>query len=289
MWVSINMGYEYTVVKQIPVVLDNMKEGQVLKYPVPKYMTVRFRGTGWLLAGIYLSSNMKYYIDVSSITKRDYIITSRDLPEHVKLPASIQTEDAKPDSLVLALDEYREKRVPVVPRLTVDYRDGYSQIGSASVQPESVVISGAANLIDSINEWQLVHQKFEDQHGPIDEEIPLEEPSTFSIELNPPSARLRMDIEHVAERTIQGVPVTAMAVPPSREVIFIPPKMDIIVRGGIDQLGKLTTGDFQATVEFPLLVQDSSGVIEPTLSAPREIKVIRKTPERFQFVIRKKL
>ncbi|MFI5251432.1 MAG: hypothetical protein ACHQQQ_03275 [Bacteroidota bacterium] len=289
MWIALNMGYDYIVVKYIPVVLENVKEGKVLKYPVPKSMTVRFRGNGWQLASIYLSPNVKYYIDAQSLTDKPYIITGKDLPEHVKLPLAVQTLDVIPESLLLALDDYSEKRVPVVSRIVVACRDGYGQVGAVNIIPESVVISGSQFMIAGVKEWSTIHRRFDDRHTALNEDIPLDTPPTYSVEVLPAAVHYYADIEHFAEKTFSGIPLSAMAVPSNREVIFIPPKMDIIVRGGIEQLAKLTNDDFQASVDYNAIVQDSSGVASPALNSPQMVQVIRKIPEQFQFIIRKKL
>jgi YbbR domain-containing protein len=289
MWISINMGYEYTVVKYVPVVVENLKEGHVLKYPVPKFMTVRFKGTGWQLASVYLSPNVKYYIDAQTLTAKRYIVTGKDLPEHVKLPLAVQALEVIPDSLALAVDEYSEKRVPVISRISIVCMDGYGQVGPIHVTPESVVVSGSRVMIDGITEWSTLRRRFDKQRTPINEDVPVEESPTFSVEVFPQTIHYQVDIEHFAEKTFSGIPLNTLGVPPNREIIFIPPKMDIIVRGGIDQLAKLTNDDFLATVDYNTIVRDSSGVVVPALNSPQMVQVIRKAPEQFQFIIRKKL
>ena len=289
MWLSINMGYEYTVVKYVPVVLENMKEDHVLKYPVPKVISVRFKGNGWQLAGIYLSPSVKYYIDVRSLSANPYLVTGKDLPEHVKLPLSVQTLEVIPDTLILAIDEYSEKRVPVVPHVLIDCKEGFGQVGAIHITPESVTVSGSRYMIDGITEWATVHRRYDNQHSAINEDIPVGEPATYSIDVYPSAIHYAVDIEHFAEKTFSGIPLVAIASPASREVIFIPPKMDIIVRGGIDQLAKLSNNDFQATVDYNAIVQDSTGTTIPVFNSPQTVKVIRKIPEQFQFIIRKKL
>lgn len=289
MWISINMGYEYTVVKYVPVVLENMREEQTLKYPVPKTLTVRFRGTGWQLANIYLSPNVKYYIDGQSLTTREFTVTAKDLPEHVKLPLSVQTLDVSPDTMTLALDDYLEKRVPIESSISINPKDGFGQVGAVRITPESVVVSGGKTMLEAIDHWQTERRRYDNQRSAIDEDVPLEDPLYYSIDIYPQSVRVQADIQHFAEKTFSGVPLSTAAVPSNREVIFIPPKMDVIVRGGIDQLSKLSNNDFQATVDYSALMADSSGIAVPVLSAPQTIKVIRRMPEQFQFIIRKKL
>jgi len=84
-------------------------------------------------------------------------------------------------------------------------------------------------------------------------------------------------------------PVTVVAAPPNKEVIFIPPRLDIIARGGIDQLAKITPESFQATIDYRALVEDSANAIYPALQGPAGVKVVSRKPERFQFIIRSRL
>ena len=288
-WVSVNMRDDYTVVRSMPVVLENLKEGKALKYPVPKTMSVRFHGNGWLLAGLYLLPDVKYFIDLSTVGPEGFMITARDLMDHIKLPVVIQPVDVKPETLLLALDEYREKRVPIVPHFSFEYHEGYGQVGQMRLLPESIVIAGSENIIDRINAWPTIYKKFEDIHSSIDMDIPLEEPVNYSAEVYVRSTRLTVNVQPFAEKTFSGIPIVAVASPPNREVIFIPPKLDIILRGGIEQLAKLSLDDFHATVNYQSLVQDSAEIVVPILTVPNEVKMVSRKPERVQFIIRKRL
>lgn len=289
MWVSVNMGYEYTIVKHIPVVIENLKEGKALKLPVPKTVTVRFKGHGWLLAGLYFLPDIKYFIDVSSLNSEHFIITAQDLPEHVKLPVAVQPLDVKPETLILALDEYKEKRVPIISHLFLDFHEGYGQVGQVHLMPESVLIGGAKEAVEQVKEWPTAYQKFANVSNSIDAEILLDEPPNYSIEVFRKGVHISVNVQPFAEKTFTGITVEATAIPSNREVIFIPPKIDVIVRGGIDQLAKLSNADFQAMVDYQTLLQDSSGIVVPILASPGGVKVVNRKPERFQFYIRKRL
>src|SRR5260370_41408849 len=100
---------------------------------------------------------------------------------------------------------------------------------------------------------------------------------------------LRINIQPFAEKTLPGIRVTASGVPQGKEVIFIPSRIDLIIRGGIEQLARVTGTDFQAIVEFRRLVEDSAGTVVPGITAPPDVKVISRKPDRFQFIIRKRL
>jgi YbbR domain-containing protein len=288
-WFSVNLRSEFTVVQRIPVVLANVKAGKALKYPVPKNITVHFRGTGWALAALLLSPDVTYYIDGSTLGPDNFTVTGRDLLEHIKLPVSLQVVEVKPETLLLALDEYIEKRVPVLPNISTDYREGYGQVGSIRVLPESVRIGGTRKIIESVTEWPTAYRKLENLRSSVDIELPLEDPPNYSIELFRMDVRLRINVQPFAEKTLAGIRVTASGVPPGKEVIFIPSRIDLIVRGGIEQLARVSGSDFQATIEFRSLVEDSAGTVVPGITAPPDVKVISRKPDRFQFIIRKRL
>lgn len=289
MWLSINLGHEYTITRQIPVVLENMKDGTALRYPVPKSVSVRFKGLGWQLAVLSISPDVKYYIDVSTLTKEGFSITQENLPEHVKLPIAALAVDVKPETLQLGLDIYKEKRVPLLPQIALLYHEGFGQVGPLSLRPESVVVAGAKTIVDTISEWHTSYKRYDDRRAAIEEDISVEESNSYDIEVYPSSTRLHVDIQPFAEKTIAGIPVVALSAPLNREVIFIPPKMDVTVRGGIDQLAALTLSDFRVAIDFSFLLEDSIGIIQPQLHSPEGIRVLKKSPERFQFLIRKRL
>lgn len=287
-WISVNMRYEYTISRTLPVVLENVPEGKTLKYPIPKQISVRFLGNGWVLAALYLSSDVKYFIDLSTLGESPFFITGRDLLEHVKLPVAAQVLDVKPESLQLAFDEYIEKRVPVVSHLTFSYHDGYGAGGLLRFEPESVTIGGAQNQITRITGWPTIYRKYDDLRSPLHVQVPLEPSMNYSIEIPENPIRVSLNVQAFAERGFTSVPVTVSGIPPKREVLLIPPTLSIIVRGPIDQLARLNPGQFHASLSFMDLAADTTGYIVPTLETRPEIRIVRRSPERVQFIIRKR-
>jgi len=288
-WISINMADEYTIVRHIPVVLENMRQGHALRHPVPKTIDVWFRGHGWQLATLYASPDVRYFIDLSSVGTENFVVTRRDLLEHIKLPVSLQPIDVKPDTLILALDEYREKRLPVIPHIVLDFHDGYGQVGAVKIHPDSVTIGGSLHLLENVAGWPTIYRKLNDLRASVDEEVSLEEPATYSLQPFTRSVRVQVGIQPFAEKVFTSIPVSVTGTLTNREVIVIPPKMDLIVRGGIEQLAKLTNADFKAAIEFTKLLRDSTDYVIPAISSPPDVKIVGRKPERFQFIIRKRL
>lgn len=288
-WVSVNLREEYTIIKHFPVVLENLKYGKALKYPFPKTINVRFKGSGWALAGLYLTPDLVYTIDLSTVGSEDFIITAQDLADHIKLPVSIQPSDVDPDSMVLALEDYKEKRIPIMLNSNITYKTGFGPVGIVHIIPDSVTVGGSKPIIESITSWPTVYQKFDELNSPVNTDVNLEEPSNHSVRLLTSSVRVQLEVQPFAEKIFTGIQLVAASVPANREVIFIPPKIDLVVRGGIDQLAKLSNNDFHAVTNYQDLTADSSETVIPLLNVPPDVKVVSKKPEKFQYIIRKKL
>lgn len=288
-WISVNMQNEYSIVKSVPVVFENQREGKAFCFPVPKMMSVRLRGRGWVIAGLFFSPDVKYFINLASVGKDPLTITGRDVQDHVTLPLDVRVVDVKPETLRVALDDYYEKRVPVVPRIVLDFREGYGQVGPVRVEPESVTIGGTLDYLRDISVWSTAYKRYTEVRTPIDEEISLEELPSYGVTVRDQTVRIRVDVEPFAEKLFSAIPVEVTGVPPGREVIFIPPRFDLIVRGGIEQLSGLTAENFRGTVNYRDLETDSTGYIVPVLSIPDGVRAVDRKPERFQFIIRKRL
>lgn len=217
------------------------------------------------------------------------MITARDVQDHVTLPVDVQVVDVKPETLHIALDDYYEKRVPVIPRIVLNFREGYGQVGPVRTVPDSVTIGGTLEYIRDISSWSTAFRRFTEVRAPIDEVVSLEDLPSYGVSVAAKSVRMKVDVEPFAEKLFPGIPLAVTGVPAGMEVIFIPPRLDLIVRGGIEQLSALAPESFGATVSYSALERDTSGTIVPVLSIPDGVKAVGKNPERFQFIIRRRL
>lgn len=289
LWISVNMQSEYSIVKSVPVVFEEMKEGKAFRFPIPRVMSIRVRGSGWVVARLFLSPDVKYYINLATVTETPVIVTAREALNHVTLPPDLTVVDVKPDTLMVALSDYYEKRVPVSARIVLGFRDGYGQVGPVRVEPESVTIGGTLAWLEGIRSWNTEFRKHSDIRAPIAEDVPLEPQRSYSVSVSLTSVRVSVNVEPFAEKVFPGIPVTVTSLPFGREVIFIPPRIDLVVRGGIEQLAAIPPDRFSAVVDYSELEADSTGSVIPSLKIPEGVRVVERKPQRFQFIIRKRL
>jgi YbbR domain-containing protein len=287
LWLSVNMGYEYQSVISVPLVLDNIKPNRALARPLPSSINVKVRTSGWQLVGLSFVPEIPYVLDVGDISNRYNFATSKDITERLKLPQGIRTIDIKPETVAVVLDEKIKKTVPVEPLVRMSFRDGYGVVGDVRTMPDSVTLTGAKSLLDKIYQWQTERLEFSDLKSGVNTRVAVSDTFAFGITPTPSFVSLQFDVQPTAEKSFKGIPVEVNQVPGNRVVVLIPPRVDIIIRGGVEQIAAVEQKDFSAYIDYKSILLDTTGSLQAVVTTPRNIKVVKQQPERLQYVVRK--
>ena len=287
LWLSINMGYEYQTVVSIPMVIENIKPNRALAKPLPPAVNVKIHASGWQLFGLYFVPDVRYILDVSDISNRYNFVANKDVTERMKLPQGIRTVEIKPDTIVVVLDDKIKKIVPVEPVVTMNFREGYGVVGEIKSIPDSITLTGAKDLLDKIERWQTDPLEFSNLKSDVNVRVGVSDTMSFGITPFPAAVSVQIDVQPIAEKSFKGIPVEVNQVPGNRLVVLIPPKIDIIVRGGIEQVAAVEQKDFSSYIDYKTILLDTTGSIQPIVTTPRNIKIVRQYPEQLQYVVRK--
>lgn len=289
LWASVSMTYEYTTSVSLPVQLKNLPTQLALKKSLPKSVTMKLKGTGWHLLKYTITGEKIFLIDASYSSKNSIIYTDYFISDYYLLPPEITLMDSSPDSIALDIDVSSEKKVKVITDVDLEFSDGYGQIGVPSILPDSVVIRGAKSILDTLNEWRTEKNKFVEISKALTATLKLTEPLQYILSLDKNEINYSIDVQPFAEKTFAGINIEIRLLPPNREVILIPPKFDLIIRGSIDMLADFSSEKIQAYIDYQNLLADSTGYIQPEITIPHSLQIVRKQPEQFQYIIRKRL
>ncbi|HTR81360.1 MAG TPA: CdaR family protein [Bacteroidota bacterium] len=287
MWLSINLSYEYQTVISVPLALENIKPNRALARPVPASLAVKVHTSGWELLGLYFVPNVRYVLDVADVTNKFNFITNKDVMERLKIPQSIHPVEIKPDTVIIVLDEKIKKIVPVEPEVQMSFRDGYDIVGEIKTTPDSVTLTGAKAILDKVEQWQTKPLVFSNLRSDVNTRVAVTDSLEYGVTPFPAAVDLQFAVQPTAEKTFKGISVEVDQVPNNRLVVLIPPKIDVIVRGGIGQLATVDRKDLSSYIDYRTILLDTTGSIEPVVTTPKNIRVVKKDPERLQYVVRK--
>lgn len=286
-WVSINLGNQFQTSIEVPVRIENLREDQAIAIPLPSTVRFKIQGTGWQLLNTVLSPNLHYTIDFKTLSRKDVLYTYKELNERVNIPGSIHIFETSPETVLVRLDEKTTKRVPLTATMNVSFRDGFGLVGKIRTTPDSVVLSGARSLLNTIHLWKTNFVELNDINAPVKINIALSDSLQFEISRSITTTSLSFDVQPIAEKTISDVPIEIVQVPENRNVVLIPPKISIIVRSGVNNIAPLSEKDFYAFVDYKWILLDTSGTVQPNITGPENVVIVQQNPVRIQYVVRK--
>lgn len=289
LWFSVNLRESYQITLDAPLTILGVPDGMAIRSAVPESIQLKFRGDGWRLAALMIGSVPHLHIPLSSLSAYTPIISINDVLDRIALGRGIQLIDINPDTVVILLDRKGEKRVPVIPDVTLTFRDGYGMVGPVSVSPDSVTISGANAVLEEIASWRTAAVQFDDLKNPLEEEVSMARNGVHLLECLPTAVKIKVSVQPFAEKVFSGLPVSIHALPPNRDVIFIPPKVEIVARGGIRQLAGVLPEHFLVSVDYASIINDTTGYIVPGVTSPQGVQVVARRPEKLQYIVRKRL
>lgn len=288
-WFSVAISDEYQVTVQAPLRIDQVPTGRAISSSIPPVITLKLHGNGWQMATALWTSDLTLKFPAQAFTGGKRIITLVDVAEQLSSKIGVQLISMSPESVYVAFGREAAKTVPVTLDCELAFRDGYGQVGQTTVLPDSVTILGAEDVLQTIDRWNTVHEIFDNLRAPLEADLALAAPGSRLVQLSAKQVHITVDVEPFAEKTVSGLMVEVRSVEPSREVILIPPKIDVVIRGGIRQLSTISAEDFHVSVDYRAVVADSSGYVDADIVAPPGVQVVARKPDHLQYVVRRRL
>ncbi|MCU0373289.1 MAG: CdaR family protein [Ignavibacteria bacterium] len=287
LWLYVNLNLNYTYVISVPL---NVKAGktQGVSSELPANLEVTLRGKGWGILKIITSGNIEYNLDLSSYKKDSRIDLAQNMSESVILPSDVSVQTVNPGFIDVSFDNIITKMIKVKNNTSVVSRDGYTAVGSVKVEPDSVKITGAYSVLSKIKYVQTEYMVFSDVSASFSRIVKITDTLGSRVSLDPREVKVSYRIELSAEKTLQDIIVSVYDVPEDKEVLIIPPKINLTVRGGVEELSRLTVSDIKVGVDFKKIESDEKGFVEPYIELSDIFTLITVEPQKFQYIIKKK-
>jgi len=291
LWAYVRLSAAYEADVDLPIKLTAPK-GFALASGLPERLHTRVRGAGWQIMLMNFSKNANFHFDLSQrALSPEALVTLRsdEISNDAVLPSELRVLKVEPDSLQLQFGKVLEKKVAIEPRLDVIPARGYMIAGEPQVNPRFVVVVGAESVLDSLTAIPTQTISVQDAREDIDRSMTIGDSLENFITIpSAPKIAVHVDVQAIGERKIVGVPVTIEALPPQFDLIFIPGTVNITVRGGVDDIGKLQQSAVHARVVYDPIVFDTARFIAPKVDVPKGMSYLFSEPQSLRFILRRK-
>ena len=258
-WFFIKSEDSYLVTQKIPLVARNLQEQKTYKEEVPDYIFVTMKGSGrsfiWLTFFENFYDDYKAILDLSSIADEynfDLNNYYRDNPTKIVLPTSLDLEFIEvvsPRNIVINLDQYLVKKVPIKSQFLVSTEAGYVQVGSPLFSPDSISIGGPQEVVKNIEFVNTKNDTFFKLNASVKNEFPIINPNKL-VDFDPKKVEGYINIQPISETIVTSIPVNLINKPNDVEVFVNPSTVSLTIIGGLDQVANTLPEDILVTIDF---------------------------------------
>lgn len=281
-WFYVVTDNYFEVTIPVPLQLVNFPEGYILANEIPSTVKVLFRGSGKSLLSFYYRDKSieldLYQMRQSAIFRLGIGMINGMSPGVNIAPLRI----VEPDSVLVKLDQYAVRQVPVLANIELDVIDGYTQVGNLHLEPDSVQIQGPKAVVDKIDFIETESKSCKKLARFVEGRVDLLPPESKMVQFKTSQVRYAADIQRIGERYISGIPVQVLHTPKGAHVSVVPSTLSLKLQGGVSLLAELKKEDITASIDYNSRYRYHGRGIPANIKLPNEITFSDVHPKFFE-------
>lgn len=286
-WASTKLSKEYQLVQPFTLVWEEIPKGVVLN-DKPSQIKVTLNASGVEILWYRLFKNKL------SISLKDVDFTPEDrilnMEEHFfniqqQLFGGTQLLQISPSLFPLQYSKMALKKLPVLTNLDINFRPGYLGEERLQITPDSVVVRGPKNILDTLVHINTEEFKLLDVHENINQQIELEsiEELVFEVE----SIQLFWPVLPYSEKSLI-IPIKVVNIPVGVKVKLFPPEANLRATLPLSLLNAVQSSDFSLVVDYENIREGQADAMELKLKKqPPSVKKVIWEPLSVNYLIRR--
>lgn len=294
-WFLNALSKTYTVTITAPVTYVNFPENKTLANTPPEKFELKIKAHGFTILRHRLSFFfMPLEFNVNEMTsnrmnesrRNSFAFPSRQFLSELSylLANDMEILSMSPDTLFFKFDKLSQKRVKVQPRLKVNLRKQYQISGDTQCKPDSVTVSGAHSVIDTLRVAYTEPVKINDASQTIQTEIAITPYN--EVYFDPRNIELTIPIEEYTEAQ-QVAPVAMIDQPADVKVKLFPQKVKVTFQVGLSRFSEIKPEDFKLFVSYTDIKDGKPRLKVSAESVPAYLYSLKFTPEELEYLIEK--
>ena len=155
--------------------------------------------------------------------------------------------------------------------------------------PNTIAVVGAEQILDSLKAIPTQSALVRNARENVDRTLPLTDSlDNFIAYQSASQVGVHVAIEAVGEKRVANLPVTIQGLPPQYDLVLIPSTISVTLRGGVDELAKLSPHSIHASVMFDPATLDTASTMVPAVETAPGITYLFSEPASLRFILRKR-
>lgn len=256
LWFIVNLSRDFNVTIEVPIVLSNLPSDVTVSSDIPETASVVLTGEGWNLISVY-TNPPRLLVNAES----DDVNLAEQLRSQVGVFSNLNIVQVRPTQLYIQRENRVTRNLPVRNRINIQLADQFGMLSDPILSPDSVTVTGAESVIDSLEYWDTAETEFSNINESVNRIVQLQ--SMSGVTLEPSTVVLSMEVAEFTEAEIR-VPVRTRNLPSGRAVSYNPSSIMVRYDVPLQQFSEVQgVRLFNAYVDYSLIEEDDLGTIAP--------------------------
>jgi len=259
LWFIVNMGRDYTMTMELPIMITNLPDDIALSTEVPDNASVSVSGEGWSLFNLYINPPR-----VTLNVEAQQINMFEQVRSQIGSMSDLSVMQVDPMFLEIETEMRVSKKVPVESQIEIITENQFGVLGPAQITPDSITVTGPASRVEEVTVWNTADTEVNDVRSDLEMTVDLQAPGS-GITITPSTVTFRAEIAEFTEAEVR-IPVRSRGLPSGRAVTFSPSSILVKYDVPLEYFNEVQSiRPFVAFVDFERLQQDTTGLITPEL------------------------
>ncbi len=285
LWFYIVSDNVFNYTFDVPVRIKNKPEGWVLAETIPSKVKVRFKGKGKHFLSFQYDEKF-IELDLMKRTQTSRFKIKSEMIKGINSDLDIKPlSDISPDTIVVQLDRFMRKKVPIHSKLEINELNGYTQVGEVKFVIDSITISGPRLKVNQISNVYTDHVIYDRVVKDLSGKVKIEPSKYNTVTYSVNTVHFKVDIQRIGEVIFDRIPVRLTNVPNGIKVKVVPSTLSLKLQGGVDILNSIEEKDISALIDFSTRFRYKRDEIPATIQVPDYINFTDVKPHYFELVV----
>jgi len=284
LWVYVSLSAVFVTTVKVPVHFTNLPINYTVINASINEVELQVKGRGWELAKLIWGTEVNFDISIHRRIGHRKNDISDLIDANAWLTSSFQVLEITPSQIEYDVEKIVSKRVSLIKNFKLEFKPGYGPSSEVKINPETVEIYGPSTLLQNMDSIRTEYKEILNIADNVKINLKIESPEGISTASK--RCTIEFEVQKIVEKTFENLIVETRNVPSSKELILYPGKINVVLRGGINKLGRLTNDSIKAYVDYWSALREESGTIQPVIEVPAFTTLVSTIPNKLEYIIK---
>lgn len=287
-WVLTKFSREFTTSMNAKIAYNDIPETAALAKDNPHQLSFDLTANGFEIL-FYKFKKPSLNIPVAEFYDKDEGGFTLSRNELLKLISNsfnryLEVKNLSVDQLNVKLDRIVLKKVKVVPRTNIEFKNGFKALDSIILVPDSVTISGPESSLKSIKHVKTQTLALKNIDKDISESVAIVSPLEEVVAIKPPKVELQWKVAEFSQGTF-NLPVEVINLPPGKELKLIPEIVSVTFDIALRDFAAVTMENFKVVCDYSQRNKEENFMLPKLINKPQGAVNIAIEPKKIDFFI----